>query len=567
MSDPEKFGISPAESNQFVEPRGFFKNAWDSFKPPAHYDFDTTGMSADQVAIVLIARSKPKLTKRHLKMISAAGGVGTGLFVGMGNNLINGGPAAILIGCVVIGTAVLCTMTAMGELGVRYPIRGSFTMIPARWMDRSWAFALSWSYALCWMVIVPLELITTAITIEYWKHDNNSAARVNPVAWISIFYVVIAAINLVGSRGYGEAEFIFGIIKVSAVIGFIIFAVIIDCGGGPTGEYIGAKYWNDPGRLSHGFKGVANVLVSVAFAFGGTEAAGVSAAEVANPHRALPSAMKNIFWRIIVFFIASTLLVGFLVPYNDPGLGTSGGGVSPYVLAIENAKVRALPSIFNSVIIISTFSVGNAGVFASSRTLVALATSDMAPKWLCYIDRKGRPLVAILVVLIFALLCFVSASDKYTEVFNWLYAFTALSTLYAWGSICFCHIRHRHGLRRAGISTRSLIYRSPFGEAGSWLALTIVVMTFGLQFWTAVAPIGGKASAKLFFQADLSVPTFIALYVGHKIVKRDPFITSKRLDVTSDLREVDQEEYEAEEAEFEARIQKNYALRLYHFIC
>lgn len=547
--------------------RGFFGDFIDSWKPPKHYDFDTTGLTTDQIAMTLIARSKPKLTKRHLKMISAAGCIGTGLFIGTGNNLMHGGPGALLVAAFAIGAAVLFTMAAMGELGVRYPIRSSFTMMPARWMDKSWAFALSWNYALCWMVVVPLEIIAAAITINFWHDDDNSAAKANPVAWVVIFYFFISAINLVGSRGYGEAEFIFGLIKVTAMLGFIIFGIVINCGGGPLKGYIGGKYWVDPGSFPNSFKGVAVVMVSMAFALGGTEVAGVSAAEVANPQRALPSAVKEIFWRIFVFFLVGLTMIGLLVPFNDPSLGTDGAGVSPFVLAIQNAKVHGLPSVFNAVIMISTFSVGNAAVFASSRTFVALATSGMAPKFMCYIDRNGRPLGAMIPVLIFGGLCFVVASDKYSEVFDWLYAFTSLSFLYAWATVCYCHIRHRHGMRRQGIPLSELIYKSPFGEIGSWLGVGICVLTFGLQFWTAIFPLKAKPNAETFFKAELSFPTVIVLYLGHKLYAKDPFMTPSRIDVTEDLREFDTEAFEAEKAAHEAKVNRNIFTKAWYFFC
>lgn len=86
------------------------------------------------------------------------------------------------------------------------------------------------SYALQWLVVLPLEIVAATITIEFWSDGS-----INNDAWVAIFLVLIIAINMFGVRGYGEAEFVFAIIKVVAVIGFIILGIILNCGGGPRG--------------------------------------------------------------------------------------------------------------------------------------------------------------------------------------------------------------------------------------------------------------------------------------------------------------------------------------------
>lgn len=159
------------------------------------------------------------------------------------------------------------------------------------------------SYALNWLVTLPLEITAASITLSFWP----GARDVNPAAFVVIFWAVIVLINMFGVRGYGEAEFVFSIIKVIAVIGFIILGIIIAAGGGPNHHYLGAHYWYDPGAFNHGFKGLCSVFVTAAFSFGGTELVGLTAAETANPRRSLPKAVKQVFWRI-------TLVCGRSIP-------------------------------------------------------------------------------------------------------------------------------------------------------------------------------------------------------------------------------------------------------------
>jgi len=185
--------------------------------------------------------------------------------------------------------------------------------------------------------------------------------------------------------------------KIIACIGFMILGIIIDCGGVPTDNrgYIGAKYWHSPWTaFLNGFHGFCTVFVTASFAYTGTELTGLAAAETANPAKEIPKASNQVVYRIAIFYIVNLFLIGLIVPANSPAY--SGGGAesrfSPFVIAIQLAGIKVLPSIFNAVILISVMSVANSCTFGSTRTMQALATNGMGPKLFAYIDKKGRPL-------------------------------------------------------------------------------------------------------------------------------------------------------------------------------
>lgn len=166
---------------------------------------------------------------------------------------------------------------------------------------------LGCSYALQWLITLPLEIIAASITLSFW----DGARDINPTAWVTLFLLVIIAINFFGVKGYGEAEFVFSIIKIIAVIGFIILGIVLNVGGGPNHEYIGAKYWYNPGAFNNGFKGLCSVFVTAAFSFAGTELVGLAAAETENPRKSLPTAVKQVFWRILL--VGASLFYALLV--------------------------------------------------------------------------------------------------------------------------------------------------------------------------------------------------------------------------------------------------------------
>lgn len=353
-----------------------------------------------------------------------------------------------------------------------------------------------------------------------------------------------------------------------------ILGIVLNCGGGPEGGYIGAKYWYNPGAFRNGFKGLCSVFVNAAFAFAGTELVGLAAAETANPRKSLPTAVKQVFWRIALFYVVSLTVVGLLVPYDDPKLisGTSSADAkaSPFVIAIENAGIKALPSIMNVVILIAVLSVGNSSVYGSSRTLAALAEQGQAPRFLAYIDRQGRPLPAILVASALGLLCYLAASDVQTTAFSWMMAISGLSSIFTWGSVCGAHILFRRAWKQQGHSLDELAFRSQPGVIGSWIGLIFNCLVLVAQFWVGFAPIGyaEKTAQELvynFFSVYLAAPVVLVSYVGYKLVYKTKFIRPSEADLATGRRDLDvQHLVEQERAE-----QKQWPAwkKVYNFFC
>ncbi|EMG45365.1 General amino-acid permease GAP1, partial [Candida maltosa Xu316] len=315
------------------------------------------------------------------------------------------------------------------------------------------------------------------------------------------------------------------------------------------------------------------VFVNAAFAFSGTELCGLAAAETQNPRKSLPKACKQVFWRITIFYVTCLTLVGLLVRYDDKRLfktSSVDAAASPFVIAIVNGGIKGLPSVMNVVIMVAVLSVGNSSVFASSRTLAALAASRQAPKILGYIDKQGRPLVGIIVQLIIGLLCFLAASSKEGDIFEWMLALSGLSSLFSWGSINFCLLRFRRALYVQGRDTSELAFTSQVGVVGASWGIILNVVVLCLQFWVAVWPLGGSPNAEHFFSIYLSVPVILVFYVGHKLWTRNWrfYIRAKDIDIDSGRRELDLELVKQEVAEEKAY----YASlpiyrRIYHAWC
>lgn len=334
-----------------------------------------------------------------------------------------------------------------------------------------------------------------------------------------------------------------------------LLGIVLNCGGGVDGGYIGVKYWHDPGAFHNGFKGLCSVFVTAAFAFAGTELVGLAAAETANPRKSLPTAIKQVFWRISLFYILSLTLVGLLVPYDDPRLlsaHNSNTAASPFVISIQNAGIEVLPSLMNLVILFAVLSVGNSAVFGSSRTLAALADQGQAPKIFRYIDRKGRPIVAICFASSLGLIAYTADSGKGGDVLDWMLALSGLSSIFTWASINLSHIRFRQAWKSQGHSLDELAFRSQPGVIGSWIGFIFNISVLMAQFWVGAWPVnyeeqGPRGQANNFFLAYLGFPIVFVFYVGYKVWFKTRWMRCVDMDLTTGRRELNLPSLIAEE--------------------
>ncbi|KAJ4323856.1 hypothetical protein N0V94_001640 [Neodidymelliopsis sp. IMI 364377] len=539
------------------ETAGMEKNHHDG-PPPAHYSLADhakgrqLSTDGEDVAIVISDQNELRrdLKGRHMQMIAIGGAIGSGLFIGSAGSFTTGGPASVIIGFTLIGIMMYLMMQALAELAVMYPINGAFTMYICRFIDPSWGFACGWQYAISWLTVLPFEISAACNIIHYWPGSDG----INNAAWITPLLVALIAIQFFGVRGYGEVEYVLSIIKVAACIGFMILGIIIDTGGVPTDGrgYIGNKYYNIPGVTSAGFRngfhGFCGVFVNAAFAYTGTELTGLAAAETDNPRKEIPKAAKQVVYRILLFYVVNLALVGLVVPVDNEALNGSAGASSlhsPFVIAIQLAGIKALPSIFNAVILIAVMSVANACTFGSTRTMQALAANGMGPKFTAYVDKKGRPVVVVVIQLLFGLLAYINLAPSGGDIFTWLLSLSGITVLFVFGSIAIAHIRFRRAWALNGHSLDELPYRAAFGVWGSWLCFLINAVALIAQFYVALYPVGGTSlSVEGFFETYMAAPFLVVLYLLWKVYSwfkhpshRPLWIPTKDIDIYTGMRQ------------------------------
>lgn len=319
-----------------------------------------------------------ELKARHLTMIAIGGSIGTGLFVASGATISQAGPGGALFSYILIGLMVYFLMTSLGELAAYMPVSGSFATYGQNYVEEGFGFALGWNYWYNWAVTIAVDLVAAQLVMGWWFPDTPGWI------WSALFLCVIFLLNYISVRGFGEAEYWFSLIKVATVIIFIIVGVAMIIGIFKGVEPVGWSNWTTgDAPFAGGFAAMIGVAMIVGFSFRGTELIGIAAGESENPEKNIPRAVRQVFWRILLFYVFAILIISLIIPYTDPNLlrnDVKDISVSPFTLVFQHAGLLSAAAIMNAVILTAVLSAGNSGMYASTRMLYTTACDGKAPR-------------------------------------------------------------------------------------------------------------------------------------------------------------------------------------------
>ncbi|QPH10363.1 hypothetical protein C2857_001642 [Epichloe festucae Fl1] len=478
---------------------------------------------------------KRSLSARQVQMIAIGGTIGSGLFLGSSKSLATGGPASLLICYATVGAIVFITMLSLGEMAAFVPVAGSFCSFAGRFVDDAFGFALTWNYWFNDAVSMASDLVAVQLMLQFWTDQFPGWAL------SLMFWVVLIAANLATVRAYGEMEYWLSLLKVVTIIAFIVVGIAVNCGGNRKGHYIGGENWHIPGGpFVGGIGGFASVFVTASFAYGGTESLGVTAGETRHPAKTMPKVVKNVFWRILLFYLLSVLLIGLNVPYNYPGLNTKDSKTSPFTIVFEMAGAGAAASVINAVILTSLLSAGNHALFAGVRLLYTLGIEGHAPRVFARLNRYRVPWVAVLATGFVSGLCFASSFIKAGQLWTWLQNLVGVSNQLSWIAIGIASIRFRAGLERQG-RTHLLPFKNWTYPYGPWAAVFLNSFLVLVQGWTCFSPSFDGASFVSFY---IELPVMLAMYVAWKLYKRTKLVKLEEMDLVTNVYTADEEEPE-----------------------
>ncbi|GAA2123281.1 amino acid permease [Kocuria carniphila] len=404
---------------------------------------------------------------RHLVMMALGSAIGTGLFVGTGNAIAVAGPGVLisfLVACVIL----VLVMRAMGEMAAAEPARGAFSLYAEQAMGRTAGQTLGWLWWVQLVIVIAAEATAAAqILNEMW-----------PVVpqWLMalVFMVIFTALNLISVKALGESEFWFALLKVGAVVVFLLVGAALLLGLLPAPSPGLSNLTEHGGFIPNGFTGVAAALLIVVFAFGGTELVVVAAAETENPKENVVRAIRTIVVRLLVFYIGAVTLMVIILPWNDETLSSS-----PFVAVLSAAGLPGAQAVMAIVIALALLSALNANLYGASRMLYSLSSRGYAPARYSKLSAQGVPRAAVVASVIVGFLT-VGANYLWPEqLLGFLLNTIGSTVLVVWTLSLISQIILRRRSDRAG---RQLSFRMWGYPYLSYLALGLIAMIFVLGF-------------------------------------------------------------------------------------
>ncbi|OVE34527.1 GABA permease [Priestia aryabhattai] len=370
-------------------------------------------------------------------MMAIGGVVGGGLFLGSGAVINSAGPSAVF-SYALVGLFMVFIMRMLGEMSTVYPSSGSFSTYAHNEIGPWAGYTIGWLYLFYWIVVIAIESMMAAIIIHEW-------VPFMPVGIISFICIALLTLtNIFSAKLFGEFEYWFSIIKVVAIIAFLIIGTAMIMGLFPHIEKPGTSNLLDRGGLMP--NGPSSLLLAISvviFAFPGMEIATIAAGESPNPQKAVMAAINSVIWRVLIFYIGSVTILVTLLPWDSSSVLKS-----PFVTVLDMLGVPGASLIMNIIILVAVLSVLNTGIYTTSRMLYSLAEKGDAPKVFLRVTKKGSPIWAVLGCTGFSLITLLSSTVSPDKLYLLLINATACIALIVYLFVAISHVRMRNRLER-----------------------------------------------------------------------------------------------------------------------
>ncbi|WP_455130648.1 amino acid permease [Propionibacterium acidifaciens] len=446
------------------------------------------------------------LKNRHLQMIAIGGSIGTGLFLGAGGRLAQGGPG-LAIAYAICGVFAFLMVRALGELAIRRPSSGAFVSYAREFLGERGAYVTGWFFFLDWAVTVMADITAVALYLHYWSLFRPVPQWVLALVALAIVFVL----NMLSVRMFGEAEFWFALIKVAAIVAFMLIAIWAIIVGAPVADTTAGFHniTDGGGFFPLGIAPVFALTLGVIFAFGGTEMVGVAAGEAAEASRVLPKAINSMILRIFVFYVGSVILMALVLPYT-----AYSSNESPFVTFFSGIGIPHAGDIIQVVVLTAALSSLNAGLYSTGRTLRSMAVAGEAPGFAARLNRHHVPYGGIIITSTLGLFGVALNAFLAEDAFEIVMNLAGIGIAGTWAMILVTHLSFLRRVR-AGKEQRP-VYRMPGAPFTNYLSLAffIVVVASNLTSasgrWTlalfavvVVAMIGGWFAVRGSIRADL----------------------------------------------------------------
>lgn len=435
-------------------------------------------------------------------MISLGGVIGTGLFLSSGYTIHEAGPIGTIIAYLVGALLVFAVMLCLGELSVAMPCTGAFHVYAKKFIGPATGFVVAILYWLTWTIALGSEFTAAGLIMQKWFPGV-------PVwIWSLLFMILIFLSNFFSVRIFAESEFWFAAVKVFAIVAFIVLGFLAIIGIIPVHSYTHAPgltnlYRN--GLFPNGFGGVFTTMLTVNFAFSGTELIGITAGEAENPGKAIPSAIRTTLWRLVIFFIGSIVVMSALIPYKVAGVTQS-----PFVYVLQQMNIPFAADIMNFVVLTAIVSAANSGLYASTRMLWSLANEGTIPQVFAKTGKDGVPTRALIVSMLGGILALISSKVAASTVYLVLVSISGLAVVIVWMAIAWAELNFRKQFIASGHSLDELKYRTPLFPVVPYFAFGLSALSCILIWFDPTQRVA------LYY----TVPFVALCYLGHYLWHR-----------------------------------------------
>lgn len=425
------------------------------------------------------------LTSAQISMIGLAGALGTGLFLGSGPTIAWGGPAT-MVSYVLAGMMALGVVWALAEMVVAYPAPGGYGAVAAKYWGPFGGYVTRWNFAMVMLVAVGAEVTATATYLQYWFPGLPL------VLGTLLSSALIISLNSITVRLYGSSEYWFSMIKVVAIVVFILFGLSVIFRGTSTTPATGfTNLWVHGGFAPNGLFGIMAAAALAVFSFGGVENVSVAAAESTNPAKDVPRAAQKMIWRLLIFYVLAILVVLAVEPWTETAAGDGTLLTSPFVRVLALLGVPAGADIMNGVLIVAALSAANGCLYASSRMVHSLALDGFAPKAAGRTAANGAPRVAVLIssagMAVAAALSLISPDGA----FMILYGGATAGILVTWSTVMWTHLKFQKGLAAHGKERpENRLWFAPFTNwavlAGVAVVFVVLLFVLPIVWWAGI---------------------------------------------------------------------------------
>ena len=450
-------------------------------------------MTESQSAALGLASSKPPapggqglhraLSQRQLTMMAIGGAIGVGLFLGSSVTIRLAGPAVILSYLIGAGIALIMSYV-LAEMAVVHPVAGAFGVYADRYVNPWAGFAVRATYGAAQIIAIGAEVTAAGIYMSFWFPN------IPQWVWVVLVSAALVALNSMQVNRLGEFEYWFAMIKVAAIVAFIVVGIALIFGDGSHGLTSWVNLTQHGGFFPAGWKGVWLSLTITITSYMGVEVMAVTAGEAERPEVTIPRAMRNIVWRLILFYVLAITIMVSMVPWNETSSSSTVSG-SPFVTAFAAAHIPFAAAIMNFVVLTAALSSVNTNLYLSTRMLFSLGQEGYGPKWMGRVSRNGVPHPALAAstsgIIAAILLAVLSPKNAFLK----LYGTAVAGMLFVWLVILVSHLGFRKAIPYERLCTLPMRVRAHpwFTMAGILFLIAISLTTFfvdGLE-WSVPA--------------------------------------------------------------------------------